>query len=149
MKNLLLLTMILGLLLVQGCYEENTENKDSISLDEIIRSGCADGLLPSEFIKSGSSIETERSDTVYYYIQGNTLIIFVGFETTCCIFYEANTVFEDGIIKMYLDEIWNDPCDCICWYEFNFKFDDFEYKSYPYEVRINSKVEFSGLLNIK
>ncbi|MFC2130564.1 hypothetical protein ACFLSQ_03945 [Bacteroidota bacterium] len=149
MKTSILLTLFLAIILIPGCYDDDNIDNQSLSYLETKKGGCADGLPPPEFVKSGSSIEAERSDTVYYYIEENSLIVFVGFETTCCILYDSYAVFEDGIIKMYLDEIQNDPCDCICWYEFNFKFKDFEYKSYPYEVRVDGKVEFSGVLDIK
>jgi len=141
MKNIFSAILLFSALLF-SCSTENTGPKTSNFLGAE-RGGCADGLPPSGII------QTEKQDTVYYSIKDNKLFIFLGFNATCCIFYDYKVETSVDKIEIELMEVTNDPCDCICWYEFTFEFIDLEKKIYNFEISVEDYISFEGKIDLR
>ena len=119
------------------------ENVPSMEHFKTIRGGCADGLPPSAMVTE------EKTDTIYHYIDSNYLNIYVGFVASCCIQYSDKAYINGNKITLLLDQVSSEPCDCICYYEFTFKFKELEKKTYNYVVKINGIEKFSGTIDLR
>ena len=128
--------------IIFSCSNDESNSQNS-KLVQVIRSGCADGLPP------GIEVLVEQKDTVYHYFKDNRLFIYVGYRATCCIFYNYKAEIHDDDIEIELEEASNDPCDCICWYEFTFEFKDIEKKLYNYVIKIEEYISFSGQIDLR
>ncbi len=142
MKNILILIVISTLSLLISCSDEQSTPQDT-NFVKVERGGCANGLPP------GGIIQTEKTDTVYHYIKDNHLFIYIGFEATCCILYDYKTEINSNEIEIELNEASNDPCDCICWYEFTFEFKDMEKILYNYTIKIEDYLVFTGKIDLR
>ena len=142
MKTYILFILALMTTMIIACNDEINKMPTS-KLVETIRGGCADGLPPS------GAILWEKSDTVYHYIKDNFLYVYVGFNATCCILFDDNAKMTSDEIELSLNEISDDQCDCMCWYEFTFKFTGFENKLYNYYVKVDGKLKFSGQIDLR
>lgn len=141
MKKVLFIILAISSSLFSCCTDESI-NQNS-KLVQVIRGGCADGLPPA------GVIQLEKMDTVYHYIKDNYLYLFVGFNATCCIFYEYKAEIHDDEIEIEMEEASNDPCDCICWYEFTFEFKDMEKKLYNFVVKVENYKTFTGSIDLR
>jgi hypothetical protein len=110
---------------------------------KVDRGGCANGLPP------GGNIETENKDTTYYFTRDGHLFIYVGFHATCCRLYQYDTKVLTDEIEIELKEVSNDPCDCICWYEFTFEFKNLEAKEYKYKIKVEDYLTFNGIVDLR
>ncbi|MFH1049621.1 MAG: hypothetical protein V1779_01680 [bacterium] len=144
MKKIFLtsLTMLIALIFSCNTDTDNTNNSLTKYLG-VIRGGCADGLLPEGVILD------EKPDTLFHFISGDTLTIFVGFNAPCCLFYEDKAKIEDDNIEMLLVLMNDAPCYCMCYYEFNFKFIGFEKKEYSYNVTVDGTSKFTGKIDLR
>ncbi|MFH1049622.1 MAG: hypothetical protein V1779_01685 [bacterium] len=134
--------LIIFISLFISCSTETTINKDDNFLGAK-RGGCADGLPPDGII------QTENSDTVFYYVKDNHLFIYLGYQATCCILYDYKSEIKQDVIEIELEEVSNEPCDCICWYEFTFEFQNLEKKEYDYTIKIQNYLVFSGKIDLR
>ncbi len=138
---LTLLTIFIAMLISCDTDTNNTNNSSTKYLG-LVRGGCADGLIPDGVILD------EKPDTLYHFINGDTLTIFVGFNQPCCLFYDDKAKIEGDNIEMSLILVNDVPCFCMCYYEFNFKFIEYEKKEYSYNVTVDGTLKFTGKVDL-
>jgi|GEM_PF-5759275 len=142
MKTIFLISVTVLFALIFSCSSDTAKPED-IYFVKVERGGCANGQPP------GGNIETENKDTTYYYVNDGHLFIYVGFHATCCILYQYETKVISDEIVIDLEEASNDPCDCICWYEFTFEFKNLEAKEYKYNIKVENYLTFEGKADLR
>jgi hypothetical protein len=141
MKTTIFVFLTIAIAFLYSC--NNAQESTDFKFIGTSRGGCADGNQPQ------MQTQVVKPDTIYYTFDNSDLIIHVGFTMSCCILYDDNAQIEGNKINMNITQLKSDPCDCICYYEFNFKFRNYSKKQYLYTVKIDGITKFDGVIDIQ
>jgi hypothetical protein len=119
-----------------------TISNNPLTLDDVFPGGCNSGQ-----INSLKDIREPDEDTVVFTEIGETLNLFVGFTSTCCITYGTNWLIDGDTLKINIDKLNDDFCDCICYYTFDFEFGQYVKQSFYYMIVVEDLKTFKGVYN--
>lgn len=85
-----------------------------------------------ETILGGCNQETNKaeilgvySDTIIFNAYSNSLDIFIGINYDCCYDFVTSSTFNEDTLLMQLNATSDMPCDCICFYTFDYIYSNF------------------------
>jgi hypothetical protein len=127
--------LLLLFVVFSGCDKEyKTSNLQFI---ETTPGGCA--VDKSESLKN-ALIE---KDNVTFSVSGDELNILVGFNASCCSKFSTSSAIKGDSILIDIKTAELGPCNCICYYTYNFKFSGFT-SPFCYKVLKDNLTAFSG-----
>jgi hypothetical protein len=131
MKKLLIPILLIATL-------ASCEKTRDLKFSEAIAGGCA--------LEKGASLKSiqlpDINKVTYTVIDGN-LVLFVGFNATCCGEFSTSSEVKGDSIIINILETRPGLCNCICYYTYNFKFIGTG-KNYNYRVTVDNYLTFTG-----
>jgi len=110
---------------------------EEFDLEEIIKGGC----------NSKSTFQDdpyEQIDTIIFSPENDTLNVFVGVNYVCCYNFTSASYFEADTLIIDLNASTDAPCDCMCYYTFDFIYSDYHNQQFFYQVLINDALLMEG-----
>jgi hypothetical protein len=132
--------ILISLLVIAAFIGCDKNEPGHLEYAETIEGGC--------FLEKGSALKNDpfiNPDTVTYSVTNDSLIIFVGFNATCCSEYSSSASIEGDSILIKIQTTQPGMCDCICYYSYNFNFVGIA-DSYKYRVNVDDYLTFSGVI---
>ncbi len=134
MKKLLLPFIIIVAVILYNCENDNSKNHKLLHYLKTLYGGCNNSIP----LKSASDDFT--NDTVIMSISHDTLSVFVGINYICCAYFEGKSEFAgDSLFITVADTCSSDDkcyCRCMCYYTFDFLYNDIEAGEIPCKVRL-------------
>ncbi len=90
----------------------------------------------------------DEVDTLIINEQSDSLNIFVGLNMTCCLTFEAESEIVGDTLVLHLNTLTDDACDCICYYTFNYIFEDYNGQGFYYKFYVDKSKIFEGDYNL-
>lgn len=120
----------------------NTLNNYPIELSKTKLGGCIG--MNAEMLNSG----TESNDTIIFTEQGDSLKVFVGANLTCCIDFGTQYEIVGDTLIMQIVTLNNDQCDCICYYTFEYIFNNYMGQGFYYQFYYDKYKMTEGSFNL-
>ena len=117
MKKLFFLSIIT--LMFFACqkndHNQKAEQNTNLKFEKVVPGGCADSANSTHIIHN-------EPDTAYYTVNEDTVTFFVGFNSVCCLHFDAETTIRNDTIYMNLNLREGPVCSCMCYYTYDFSF---------------------------
>jgi len=114
-----------------------TFSSNPLQYADVLPGGCNTDM------KAGDANDFEN-DTVIFTPDGDSLDIFVGLMQTCCMEQSTDTYIEGDTLVMKITTENDEFCDCICYYEFTFKFGNYTGQEFFYKVLVDGRDCLNG-----
>jgi hypothetical protein len=118
-----------------------------ISENPMVLANTVFGGCNNEYKSAGISDENEK-DTLIFYELTDTLRIYAGINSTCCIDYGSESSITGDTLVMRINTLNDDFCDCICYYTFDYYFADYSGQGFYYTFYADDDIRFEGKYNM-
>jgi hypothetical protein len=112
-------------------------NFEEFFLEETIKGGCNEKWISQDELH-------EQPDTIIFTPGNDTLNVFVGVNYDCCFTFNSESYFNSDTLIIDLKATSDNPCDCICYYTFDFIYSGYHDQQFNYEVRLNHDLVLNG-----
>ena len=106
-------------------------------LEQIIKGGCNEKQTIQDE-------PYEQSDTIIFTPGDETLNIFVGLNYVCCYNFTSASHFESDTLIIDLEASTDAPCDCMCYYTFEFIYSGYQGQQFFYEIWLDDELFMEG-----
>ena len=131
--------LVIAIFLTISCTKESANDNPSKNIAFLTTEPGGCNLGDFESLKS---TDVEYQDTVMVSFRFDTLDIQVGINYICCANFESDVDVSNDSIIMTVTDMCPNPyqdcyCRCMCYYTWDFLFNDFEQKEYNIKVILN------------
>jgi hypothetical protein len=127
---------------VTGINSEKTIDDYPLTYVQTDLGGC------NNISKSVQPDNEEGADTLIFNEQAGSIKIFAGLNLTCCIDFSSESESVGDTLIMKLNTLNDDFCDCICYYTFDYIYDNYSGQGFYYRYYIDDYKRFEGKYNL-
>jgi hypothetical protein len=117
-------------------------SNNPINWSKTLLGGC------NNMYKSATIDNELESDTLIFYELNDTLRIFVGINSTCCIDFGSESSITGDTLIMRIITLNDDQCDCICYYTFDYYYLNYSGQGFYYQFFVDEYKQFEGIYNL-
>jgi hypothetical protein len=117
----LILGLILSSIFLNGCSEkEKVENRQNNLIPKLAKTeylGC--------FLEYGNNKSTMDTDTIYYELINDTLLLHVIMNQNCGYCLKDSVIINNELVDIFISDTCGLMANCMCDYDFDYYFTDF------------------------